>query len=60
MGHYGKLVTWKVTYFPKVLNNGVMGVAFVEADSHQMAMQSFRQLYEGMYSTVKSCEKLLG
>jgi hypothetical protein len=57
---YGKMETWKVVYMPKVMNNGARGVALVEADCHQMAMQVFRQLYEGEFATIESCKKLLG
>ncbi len=57
--YYGPLVTWKVVYYPKVLNGGVMGVAFVEADCRQMAMQTFMQQYAGQYSTIYKCEKLM-
>ena len=57
--YYGPLVTWKIVYYPKVLNGGMMGVAFVEADSHQMAMYTFSQQYAGQYSTVYKCEKLI-
>ena len=59
MGYYGPLVTWKIVYYPKVLNAGTLGVAFVEADCHQMAMHTFQQQYAGQYQTVKSCEKLI-
>jgi hypothetical protein len=38
----------------------MMGVALVEADTHQQAMYNFSQQYAGQYSTVKSCQKLLG
>ena len=57
--YYGPLTTWKVVYYPKELNGGVMGVAFVEADSHQTAMQAFRAQYAGQYFTVCKCEKLM-
>ncbi len=58
-GYYGPLVTWKVVYYPKVSKGGVMGVAFVEADCRQMAMQTFMQQYAGQYFTVYTCEKLM-
>ena len=54
----GKPVTWKIVYYPKVLNGGVMGVAFVEADTEQWAMHTFMEQYRGQYSTVQSCTKL--
>lgn len=60
MGYYGPLETWKIVYFPKVFNGGQRGVAFVEADCHQMAMQTFQEQYRGQYTTVESCRKLLG
>ena len=59
MGYYGPLETWKIVYYPKILNGGVLGVALVEADCHQMAMQTFQQQYAGQYHTIKSCEKLI-
>lgn len=58
MGYYGPLETWKVTYYPKVMNGGIMGVALVEADCHQQAMHTFMELYRGQYTTVYKCEKL--
>lgn len=58
-GYYGPLVTWKVVYYPKVLNGGTMGVAFVEADCHQMAMYTFMRQYAGQYQTIYKCEKLI-
>jgi hypothetical protein len=54
----GKAKTWKITYHPKVPNNGIMGVAFVEADTHQWAMYTFQQLYAGQYFTISKCEEL--
>ena len=58
--YYGPLVTWKIVYYPKVLNGGMMGVAFVEADCHQQAMYTFSRQYAGQYSTIQSCTRLLG
>jgi hypothetical protein len=52
--------TWKIVYYPKILNNGQMGVALVEATNRQHAMQQFMQQYSGQYLTVERCEKLLG
>jgi hypothetical protein len=52
--------TWKIVYYPKELNGGMMGVALVEADCHQQAMRTFSQQYAGQYSTIQSCKKLLG
>ncbi len=33
MGYYGSLETWKIVYYPRVLDAGQMGVALVEADN---------------------------
>ena len=54
----GKAKTWKITYHPKEPNNGILGVAFVEADTHQWAMYTFQQLYAGQYFTIAKCEEL--
>ena len=61
MSNYGQNETWKVTYFlpPAKQNNGVMGVALVEADTRQQAMYNFMTQYKGQFSTVSKCEKLL-
>lgn len=58
--YYGPLETWKVVYYPKDSSNINMGVALVEADSHQSAMQAFREQYSGEYRAIQSCKKLLG
>ena len=58
--YYGPMETWKVVYYPRELNGGMMGVALVEADSHQQAMYMFQQQYAGQYTTIQSCNKLLG
>ena len=50
--------TWKITYYPKVLNGGIRGVAIVEAETKHMAMYTFNQLYAGQYHTVDKCEEL--
>ena len=57
--YYGPLETWKVVYYPKDSNIITMGVAFVEADCHQTAMQAFREQYAGQYRTIYKCEKLM-
>jgi hypothetical protein len=57
---FGKYETWKIVYYPLVLNNGMKGVALVEAVNKQDAMYQFQQQYRGQYTTVDSCEKLLG
>lgn len=59
MGYYGPLETWKIVYYPPVLNAGHMGVALVEADCRQMAISTFMDQYKGQYHTIKSCEKLI-
>lgn len=38
----GRMKTWKIAYYPKVLNGGIKGVAFVEADTHRWAMYTFQ------------------
>jgi len=43
---------------PKTLNGGIMGVAFVEADTKHWAMHTFQQLYAGQYYTIDKCEEL--
>ena len=58
--YYGPMETWKVVYYPKELNAGMMGVALVEADCHQQAMHTFQTQYAGQFHTVQSCTKLLG
>lgn len=60
MGFYGAKETWKIIYVPKVMNGGMRGVALVEATDRQHAMYTFSQQYAGQYSTVESCNKLLG
>ena len=58
-GNLGPLKTWKIVYVPKVMNGGMRGVAFVEADTKQMAMYTFQQQYAGQYTVIQSCEKLM-
>lgn len=58
--YYGPLETWKVIYYPADTSMITMGVALVAADSHQMAMQAFREQYAGQYRNIQSCQKLLG
>jgi hypothetical protein len=57
---YGKAETWKIVYYPADYSCITMGVALVEADCHQTAMQAFREQYAGQYRTIQSCSKLLG
>jgi hypothetical protein len=59
MSYYGPTETWKVTYYPKELNGGQMGVALIEAHDHHDAMYTFQQQYAGEYSTVRDCTKLI-
>lgn len=56
---YGKLETWKVVYHPINSTGGIRGVALIEAETHQMAMHTFSQLYRGQYFTIESCQKLI-
>ena len=58
MMYYGKPELWKVTYYPADNNCITMGVALVEADCHQTAMQAFREQYDGQYRMIYRCEKL--
>lgn len=59
---YGQRETWKIVYHLPYgqWNNGNRGVALVEADSHQQAMYQFQTQYSGQYSTIESCQRLLG
>ena len=57
---WGKNETWKIVYVPKVLNNGMRGVALVEARDRQEALYTFMQQYAGQFHTVDTCERLLG
>ncbi len=50
--------TWKIVYSPKVMNGGIKGVAFVEADTRQLAIFAFQQQYAGQYFTIEKCEKI--
>lgn len=52
--------TWKVVYIPKVMNNGLRGVALIEAPNRQQAMHYFMEQYSGQYHTIDSCDKLFG
>ena len=54
----GNLKTWKITYYPVTLNGGIMGVAFIEADTQHWALYTFQQQYAGQYSTIAKCEEL--
>jgi hypothetical protein len=57
---YGNTETWKIVYQRADLSAIMPGVALVEADCHQSAMQAFREQYAGQYCTITSCSKLLG
>ena len=53
--------TYKVVYYLKEWNTSQnKGVALVEANNRADAMYYFQSNYEGQYSTIYSCEKLLG
>ncbi len=52
-------MTWKIVYYPKVMNGGTRGVALIEADTKQWAIHTFMQQYAGQCSTIDSCEKLI-
>ena len=58
MGFYGVWQTWKIVYIPNPMNGGMRGVAFVEAGDRGHAMQTFRELYDGEYITVESCQQV--
>ena len=58
MKMFGKTNTWKVVYYPKVLNAGIMGVAFVEAENWSAAMYSFQCQYAGQFHTIQSCTEV--
>lgn len=58
MGFYGKWDTWKIVYYPKNMNGGIRGVAFVEAGDRAHASYTFRQMYEGQYHTIDSITKV--
>ena len=49
--------TWKVVYYPKELNGGIRGVAFVEAATKSEASYAFQTQYAGQYSTIRKIEK---
>lgn len=55
-----KTETWKVVYFPKVLNAGMRGVAFVEAKTQAEASYYFKQQYVGEFSAIERIERLTG
>lgn len=54
----GPTKTWKVVYYPKILDGGMMGVAFVEADTEHWAMHTFHEQYKGQFAAVKSCTEI--
>lgn len=58
-GNLGSTKTWRATYYPRMLNGGIRGVALIEADTKHMAMFTFQQLYAGQYHTVERCEDLI-
>jgi hypothetical protein len=60
MSIYGKYETYKIVYVPTIQNNGMKGVALVEAGDRSHAMGLFQQQYRGQFHTIESCERLLG
>ena len=56
---FGKMETWKIVYHlpPEKQNGGIMGVAFIEAESRSDAIFSFQIQYQGQYFTIASCTK---
>ena len=62
MSFYGKWETYKIIYNlpPAQQNNGAKGVALVEAGDRSHAISIFQQQYWGQFSTIESCEKLIG
>ena len=60
MSVYGKYETYKIVQYPKIQNNGQMGVALVEAGDWAHAMGIFQEQYAGQFHTIKTCEKLFG
>lgn len=60
MSNYGSYETWKVVYYPKVLNAGMRGVAFIEAQTQAEASYFFKLQYEGQFSTIERIEKFTG
>lgn len=55
---FGKTKTWKIVYYPKILNAGIMGVAFVEAETRSDAIFAFQTQYAGQFSTISSCTEV--
>ncbi|MBR2029723.1 MAG: hypothetical protein IJ999_02325 [Clostridia bacterium] len=55
---FGKYETWKIVYYPIVLNNGSRGVALIEAVDRQHAINQFMQQYSGQFHTIDTVEKL--
>ena len=56
---FGQTKTWKVVYYPKILNAGIMGVALIEAVSRSEAIYTFQMQYAGQFSTIDSCTELI-
>lgn len=50
--------TWKVVYYPVILEGGMRGVAFVEAATEAEASYFFQKQYAGQFSTIKTIEKI--
>ena len=55
-----KTYTFKIVYYlpSEKWNNGIKGVAFVEAWDISHAIGIFQQQYIGQYSTIDTCEKI--
>ena len=58
MGYYGPSSTWKIVYIPKEMNNGMRGVALVEAETRSEAFGIFQREYAGQFLTTERIEKL--
>lgn len=50
--------TWKVVYYPKVMNGGMRGVAFIEAPTRAEASYYFQIQYAGQFHTIDRIEKI--
>ena len=46
MSIYGNYETYKIVYYPKYQDNGMMGVALVEAGNWAHAMSIFQEQYD--------------
>ena len=55
---FGLLSSMKKLYVEKVMNGGMKGVAFVEADTEQWAIKTFMEQYAGQYFTIETVTKI--